>query len=75
MGEFRVQVGDVAKLRFHRGKKTVTEIVNGYVGLSSDKGKPYPWWIIEAYFLRLAKTIHRPTPSGMKQVWPEVESA
>lgn len=48
------------------------KIVNGYVGMSSEKGKPHPWWIIEAYFLRLAKTVHRPTPEGLVQVWPEV---
>ena len=71
----RLQVGDVARLKGHRGKKTIDEIDGDYIGFVSEKGIPHHQQYRQDVFLRLAKIIHRPTLDGMKQVWPEVEHA
>ena len=71
MGEFRLQVGDVRDWRqFGEVEAKMIKRYKGKMHVMFDGG-----FCEVSEFLAEAKTIHRPTPSGLVQVWPEVKGA
>jgi chemotaxis receptor (MCP) glutamine deamidase CheD len=70
---FKLQVGDVVQVKNRKGDKVVTALLGSCVEVASMKGRPAYWVLNERMVIHSTKTVHRPTPEGMKQVWPEVE--
>ena len=70
MGEFRLQVGDVVTIQRNPEPKIVEMVGRLNIWFAND---PVAYTLFD--LRTMLKEVHRPTPSGLVQVWPEVEGA
>jgi hypothetical protein len=77
VGDFKLQVGDVVTLQ-EDGQRPLY-VLCAAIGMVNfnrigfDGETWYPRWKEHSDVMNEAKAIHRPTPSGLVQVWPEVQ--
>lgn len=69
---FELRAGDVVQIKNRKGDQVVTEVLGGNVEVVNAKGRK-TYWIMNARMVMYStKTVHRPTPDGLVQMWPEV---
>lgn len=72
--EFELKVGDVVQVKNRKGDCVVSAVLGSSVEVVNQKGRKTYWVMSARMVMYSTKTVHRPTPDGMVQVWPEVKS-
>jgi hypothetical protein len=77
VGEFKLQVGDVIRMRGNSWKwkfKALLFTTDGDPIVLLKRGRTQAKMVYQSAIEGFG-TVHRPTPSGLVQVWPEVKGA